>query len=194
MTLTVESVIHSDVSAEINESVTLRGITQMTMTAAHLAEAINHACALPSEAMPAQADPSVLPADDYDLELCEADYGPNSKGTGSVLRCLAQVTKGPHAGRTYFLNYTLEHENQTAQEIGQRDFAALRRATGVLNPDTTDDLCWVPFRATIGIRKRKDTGEDENVIKQYHFGRDEQVNVRQPRSADNDNIDFAKAA
>lgn len=163
-------------------------------TSAPLAQTMNHACALPRAAMPAQADPPVLPPNDYDLELCEADYGPNSKGTGSVLRCLAQVTKGPHAGRPYFINYTLEHENEKAQEIGQRDFAALRRATGVLNPDTTDDLCWIAFRVTIGIKKRKDTGEDENVIKQYHFERGGQVNVRLPYSADNDIIDFAKAA
>ena len=143
--------------------------------------------------MPAQADPPVLPADDYDLELCEADYGPNSKGTGSVLRCLAQVTKGPHAGRPYFLNFTLEHENATAMEIGQRDFAALRRATGVLHPQDTEELCWIQFRATIGI-KTLSTGELVNLIKQYHFERDGEVNVLQPCSADNDNVRLARAA
>lgn len=166
----------------------------MTTTAAHLAPTMNHACTLPSEAMPAQSDPPVLPPNDYDLELCEADYGPNSKGTGSVLRCLAQVTKGPHAGRPYYLCYTLEHENPTAVEIGQRNFAALRRATGVHHPDTTDDLCWIPFRATIGIRKRKDTGQIENVIKQYHFERGAPQRPPRARRAANDNARLARAA
>ncbi|MBN9440674.1 DUF669 domain-containing protein [Bosea sp. (in: a-proteobacteria)] len=110
-----------------------------------------------------------LPAGEYTLEICESEYAPNLGGTGMVLACRAQIVGGQYDGQPYYLNYNLEDQNETAQEIGQRDFAGLRRATGVLNPQSTGELHFIPFRVGVTLQHSKDTGELENVIKQYLF-------------------------
>lgn len=110
-----------------------------------------------------------LPAGEYTLEIVESEYKATSKGTGMLLACKAQVVGGDHEGRPFYINYNLENDNETAQEIGQRDFAGLRRATGVLAPDDSEELHFKQFGVKIGIKARKDTGELENVIKQYLF-------------------------
>lgn len=120
-----------------------------------------------------EAEPSAgytpLPAGEYTLEIIESEYTATSMGTGMVLKCKAQVVGGDHDGRPFYLNYNLENQNDMAQEIGQRDFAGLRRATGVLAPDDSEELHFKSFGVKIGIKARKDTGELENVVKEYLF-------------------------
>lgn len=111
-----------------------------------------------------------LPAGEYQMEIVESDYVATSKGTGMILKCKAQIVGGEYADRPFYINYNLENQNDTAQEIGQRDFAGLRRATGVLAPDDSEELHFKQFGVKIGIKARKDTGELENVIKEYLFG------------------------
>lgn len=110
-----------------------------------------------------------LPAGEYQMEIVESDYVATSKGTGMILKCKAQIVGGEYADRPFYINYNLEHQDDQTQEIGQRDFAGLRRATGVLSPSDTSELHFKPFRVKIGIKARKDTGELENVIKEYLF-------------------------
>ncbi|WP_158673326.1 DUF669 domain-containing protein [Bosea sp. FBZP-16] len=111
-----------------------------------------------------------LPAGEYALEIVESDYDVNARGNGMVLKCKAQIVGGAYDCRPFYINYNLEHEDDQTQEIGQRDFAGLRRATGVLSPSDTSELHFKTFRVKIGRKVRKSTGELENVIKQYLFG------------------------
>lgn len=133
------------------------------------------------------AEPSsgytLLPPGDYTMEIVETDYGPNNAGTGTILKCKAQVVGGEYDGKPYYINFNLEHEKPVTQEIGQRDFAALRRATGVLRPQNTADLHFKAFDVTVGITKRKDNGEDQNAIKRYHFDKADNDNTRPPPAA-----------
>lgn len=108
-----------------------------------------------------------LPAGDYTLEIVESDYAAISKGTGMLLKLKCQVVGGEYDGRAYYINLALEHDNPEAQDIGQRDFAAMRHAIGVPNPDDTEQLHNRPFRVTIGQKLRKDAGEMENVVAAY---------------------------
>jgi len=110
-----------------------------------------------------------MPAGDYTLEIVESEYAATKSGNGMVLKTKAQVVGGEFDGRPFYINYNLENQNETAQEIGQRDFAGLRRATGVLAPEDSEELHFKAFRVKMGIKARKDTGELENVIKQYLF-------------------------
>lgn len=110
-----------------------------------------------------------LPAGDYQMEIVESDYVATAKGTGMILKCKAQIVGGEFEGRPFYINYNLENENEQAQEIGQRDFAGLRRATGVLAPQDTEELHFKTFGVTLGVKARKDTGEMENVVRKYLF-------------------------
>lgn len=114
-----------------------------------------------------------LPAGEYQLEIVESDYVATKDGHGMVLKCKAQIVGGEYEGRPFYINYNLESNKpgtgEITQEIGQREFAGLRRATGVLAPQDTEELHFKTFGVKIGIKARKDTGELENVIKQYLF-------------------------
>ena len=116
-----------------------------------------------------------LPARDYTLEIVESDYVATSKGTGMILKCKAQIVGGDYDQRPFYINYNLEHAEPQTMEIGQRDFAGLRRATGVLSPSDTSELHFQTFRVKIGIKARKTTGELENVIKQYLWDEPEEM-------------------
>lgn len=110
-----------------------------------------------------------LPAGEYQMEIVESEYVTNSKGTGNILKCKAQVVGGEHDLRPFYINYELEHRARTKQDRGQRNFAGLRRATGVLAPTDSEQLHFKTFGVKIGLKARKDTSELENVIKQYLF-------------------------
>lgn len=112
-----------------------------------------------------------MPAGDYTLEIVESDYTANNAGNGMVMKLKSQVVGGEFDGRPYFINLSLEHEKGQVQEIAQRDFAALRRAIGVLNPEDTEELHFKSFPVKMGIKRRKDNGEMENNIKEYVFDR-----------------------
>jgi hypothetical protein len=115
------------------------------------------------------ADYTPLPAGEYTLEIVESEYKATQSGTGMVLGCKAQIVGGDYDGRPFYLNYDLENQNDIAVEIGQRDFAGLRRATGVVELDDSEQLHWRPFRVKIGVQPHKKTGELQNVVKQYLF-------------------------
>lgn len=131
-----------------------------------------------------------LPAGEYQMEIVESDYVATQSGNGMILKCKAQIVGGEYEGRPFYINYNLENANEQAQDIGQRDFAGLRRATGVLAPEWSTDLHWRAFRVKIGIKARKDTGELENVVRKYLFDDAPEIEPRQGGEA----TDWRRAA
>lgn len=82
------------------------------------------------------------------LQIVESGYVPNKDGTGMVLLCKAQ-TIGARRAQDLALRFELENANEKVQAIGQRDFAALRRATDVLAPTDSAELHSRPFKAIV---------------------------------------------
>lgn len=85
------------------------------------------------------------------LEIVETNYAANRTGTGMVLVLGAQFIDSvfnPHA-KPLEIVIPLEDDNEEVQNRGQRDFAGLRLATGVLNPTDSDELLFKPFRAIV---------------------------------------------
>lgn len=116
----------------------------------------------PNAALPSDRDP--IPAATYPLELTESDIVPNSKGTGTLLKFTATVTDGEHKGRLIWGQMNLENSNQTAQEIGQSEFRALREVTGVLSPDDTEELHFKQFMAVVDVEPAKGEYKAKNKI------------------------------
>lgn len=104
---------------------------------------------------------SLFPAGRQSIEIIDARYDANSEGTGMLLEFQAQVVGGEYDGRPLVLQMALEHDDAEAQQIGQRHFAALRRAISAPNPETTDELRFKPFDVQIGVAKGR------NVIRAY---------------------------
>lgn len=84
----------------------------------------------------------LLPVDEYAMVIVDGSYD------GGVLHLTASVADGPYDGQS--VPYGLDLEGEGSDE-GQREFAALRRAVGVLNPSDTSELYHKPFRARVDV-------------------------------------------
>lgn len=134
-----------------------------------------------------QNDYSNLPAGIYKVEVEAADVGPSSSGKGTVLKVTVRVIEpAQYEGRKIFGNYNLEHEKAQAQEIGQKQFAALCRAIGLTEVDDTEDLMFRAFTVSIGLGKDSKEKNDDGTpkyaakseIKRYWFP--DEGNVPEP--------------
>lgn len=96
---------------------------------------------------------TLLPDDDYELEIIESDVKANSKGTGQNLDFKVQVASGPHKGVSFFGGITsIQHESAQAQAIAQGTLKALCEAAGVdfANLSDSEQLHFRPFWASVG--------------------------------------------
>ena len=100
-----------------------------------------------TQVAPATGTPEPLPVGRYPLavEVAEKKIGENGWG----------------------VNCNMQHINADAVRIGHEQFSALCHATGVLKPQALSELQNQPFLADVAIKKRKDTGEPQNVINRY---------------------------
>jgi len=88
--------------------------------------------------------------DSHTIEIVESTYEPTPDGQGMVLKTKSQVVQDKWPSPFVYLNYTLEHRDPKKQQAGQRAFAALRRATGVLNPQDSEELHYKAFTWPLG--------------------------------------------
>lgn len=109
-----------------------------------------------------------LPEGNYMLQAIESSIGPNSNGTGTILKITYEVLdEGPYKNRRVWDNLNVQHENATAQGIAQRALASLCEALGFGQIDDTDQLHFKPFVAQIATQVGKGTFPDKSVIKKY---------------------------
>lgn len=85
---------------------------------------------------------TLLPVDEYEMEIVDGGYA------DFMVEFEAVVTEGPYEG--HMLPYSLVLEGKGSDK-GQSEFAALRRAVGVLNPTDTSELYGRPFRARVDV-------------------------------------------
>ena len=114
-----------------------------------------------------QNDNSPLPAGEYYIQLESGVLKDTANGQGKGFNATFDVlgdAQQNHAGRKLFVWFNLQHTNETAQKIGQAEFAALCKAVGVLAPNDTDELLGKPFLAKVAIDKKDNT---RNVIRKY---------------------------
>ena len=92
----------------------------------------------------AQQDLGKLPTGEYLAQIIDSDIKPNSNNNGEYAEFVYEVMDGPLKGRKHWQRITLDNPNAKAVEIGNRQFASLREAAGVLNPRDTQDLHYKP--------------------------------------------------
>jgi len=103
-------------------------------------------------------DNSPLPEGEYYLEIENAivKQTANGKGTGCnvTFSVLGAVHDNAHKGRKLFAWFTLQHENEMAQSIGQREFHGLRLAIDKESAADTDEFIGANLVAAVGIDKK----------------------------------------
>lgn len=92
----------------------------------------------------AQQDFSPIPSGKYLAQIVDSDMKPTKKNDGHYLELAYEITDGQYAGRKLWARINLDHPKPNVVEIGNRQFAAVRQATGVLNPRDSQELHYKP--------------------------------------------------
>lgn len=108
-----------------------------------------------------------LPAGEYIAAIVDSEMKSTQSGTGEYLKLTWEVMDGKYKGRKLFENLNLQNPNAQAVEIARGTFAAIRRATGVVEPKDSVELHNIPVLIRVGVKKREDTGELQNRITSY---------------------------
>ncbi|SKA20163.1 DUF669 domain-containing protein [Consotaella salsifontis] len=131
-----------------------------------------------------------LPDGIYELEIEASEVKENSKGNGTILKTTAVVLRPEEfKDRKFFDTFNLEHSNPQAQEIGQRQFAQLCRAIGVVEVEDSEELHFRSYVVKIGLGKpSKEKDESGNPryparaeVKRYFYP--DEGNVPEPEAA-----------
>lgn len=133
-----------------------------------------------------QRDYEELPNGIYKLEIEASDVTETSTGSGTILKTTNVVVEPEeYKGRKLFNNYNLENQSAKAQEIGQKQFAALCRAIGVSEVEDSEDLHFHTFTVKVGLGKPSKDGQypARAEIKRYYFP--DEGNVPEPAIDDN---------
>ena len=137
-----------------------------------------------------------LPEGVYRLEVSEADLKEDRPANKAGIKITYDVIEPEdYKGRKIFGYINIENPNVQAQEIGQKELAALCRAMEIDGVDDTDELKFHAFTAKVGLGKpSKDKNADgtpvypaKNEIKRFYFPDEGNVPAAEVSAPANDN-------
>lgn len=109
-----------------------------------------------------------LPDGDYPVIITSTEMKPTKARDGAYLQIEMQVVDGQHKGSKIIDRLNLQNPNQQAVDIARGTLAAIRKATGVTNPQMSEQLHNIPMIAKVVKVARNDKpGEFSNDVKKY---------------------------
>lgn len=118
-----------------------------------------------------EVDPNVgfdpIPAGKHVCIITGTEMKPTKAGDGEYLQIELEVIDGPHKGRKLWDRLILQHPNEMTVRIARGTLSSICRAVGVMAPKDSVELHNLPLVASVGLKKREDTGEMTNVVKGY---------------------------
>jgi len=108
-----------------------------------------------------------IPSGKYLVFIFESQLKTTKMGTGKFLELTFEVLEGPFKGRRLWTRLNLQNPSSAAVAIARAELSAICRAVGVMTPTDSVELHNIPLIVTVGQKKRLDTGEPTNVIKDY---------------------------
>lgn len=108
-----------------------------------------------------------IPAGDYVAVLANSTVKQTKDGTGRYVWTEWHIVEGEYAGRKFWNNLNLWNANQQAVDIARGTLAAIQLACRLPKMSDMSEAHNIPVIMSVGLRKNKDTQENENVIKGY---------------------------
>lgn len=109
-----------------------------------------------------------IPAGKYIGAIVESDIVGNKSNTGNILKLVWEVLDGQHKGRKVWSNLNIMHQNQTAQEIAQRELKSICDAVGFTSDlDDSAQLHNRPCVIAVKVTPAKDGYDAKNEISGY---------------------------
>jgi len=104
-----------------------------------------------------------IPAGNYQTVIIDSEFRTARRG-GRYLELKFRVNQGEHQGRLLWLRLILQHPNQMAVSIAQRQLAAIGKAVGKIRFDDTSVLHNLPLIVKVEIEPPRDGFEAGNII------------------------------
>ena len=110
-----------------------------------------------------------IPAGWYPVLIEDAELRDTKTGTGKYIRLELSVLDSPagYAGWKLRSNINLLNPNETAQEIGRRELAALGQACGLMALTDTNELIGKTVQARVKIEEGKNGYGPDNRVTAY---------------------------
>lgn len=109
-----------------------------------------------------------LPAGDYRCVIVSSIKKPTKAGTGYFLELSMEVVDGEHKNRKLTDRLNIWNPNPTAAEIASRTLSSICHATGVMKPNTSEQLHGLPMIVSVAVVPRNDKPDSyTNEIKGY---------------------------
>jgi len=108
-----------------------------------------------------------IPIGKYPAIISNSEMKRTKSNAGSFLELVFQVLEGEFKGRLLWSRLNLDNPNVTTVRIARAELSAICRAVGVMAPKDSHELHNIPLIVTVAHKKRFDTGETTNVIKEY---------------------------
>ena len=102
---------------------------------------------------------------DYVALIVASEKKETKAKTGYYLEFTFQIVEGEFKERRLWDRLNLWNANKTAVKIANQRLAEIRKATGILNPSSSEELHDKPLLLKVVTRTRSDTGELTNEIK-----------------------------
>jgi len=108
-----------------------------------------------------------LPAGEYPVSIDEAELKTTKAGTGRYVRLALTVIGEQYAGRKIFANINIKNPNQQAEEIGQRDLAAIAIAVDLMAVQDTTDLLGKQMIVKVKVKPGDGQYGPSNEVRAY---------------------------
>ncbi len=109
----------------------------------------------------------VLPPGKYTCLIEDAELKDTKAGTGKLVKLTLSVIEGQFKGRKLFPNINIFNPSEECQRMGIAQLSSLGRAAVCYPVNDTADLKDKVIIAVVKVKKRKDTGEDQNEVRTY---------------------------
>lgn len=117
------------------------------------------------EASTSDFDP--IPAGWYPAIINSSEMKPTKDGYGEYLALTFQIVEGQYTNRLVFARLNLKNANEKAVQIARQDLAGICRATGIMQPSSSQEFHDIPMMIKIKIRPAKDGYDARNDICGY---------------------------
>lgn len=104
---------------------------------------------------------SIIPAGDYQAVLISSTKKQTKAGDGAYLAWDFQILQGEFKNSHVFTNLNIWNKNEKAVQIAKADLSAMCKATGILTPNDSSELCNIPVVITVKVKG------DQNEISGY---------------------------
>lgn len=109
-----------------------------------------------------------LPVGEYTARITGAEMKENSKKTGSFLSLKFKITEGKFKDRLLFSNLNLDHPNDDAVAMAEKELATICKSLGLAGVEDTNDLLGQDeLVLKVIIKKATSQYPEGNEIKNY---------------------------